>query len=170
MCIRDRPSNVRAISGRESVEVRACGKNLVDLSSLYIAASNVQMDMSDDSVHVYTTDEGGEWRGTKTPDFTIFAGVTYTLSATLSSYVSGHARVGLRGAENNTFLSGITLVFGSGTGSLSATFTPDADEEVYLSLLCTNGTILSGAVSYTHLDVYKRQLRKWLHRVGRARE
>lgn len=147
------PSNVRAISGRESVEVRACGKNLVDLSSLYITTSNVQMDMSDDSVHVYTTDEGGEWRGTKTPDFTIFAGVTYTLSATLSSYVSGYARVGLRGADNNAFVSGATLLFNATTGKLSATYTPDADDEVYLSLLCTSGTVLAGDCTFSNIQL-----------------
>ena len=147
------PDNVRAITGRESVDVRACGKNLVDLSSLYITVSNVQMDMSDDSVRVYTTDEGGEWRGTKTPDFTIFAGVTYTLSATLSSYVSGYARVGLRGADNNTFVSGASLLFNATTGKLSATYTPDADDEVYLSILCTSGTVLTGDCTFADIQL-----------------
>lgn len=143
----------KGLAGKDQISIVACGKNLVDLSSLHITATNVQMDMSDDSVHVYTTDEGGEWRGINTPDFTIFAGVTYTLSATLSSYVSGYARVGLRGADNNTFLSGATLPFGSGMGSLSATFTPEADEEVYLSLLCTNSTALTGDCTFSNIQL-----------------
>lgn len=147
------PENIRAITGRESVEIAACGKNLVDLSSLHITATNVQMDMSDDSVHVYTTDEGGKWRGINTPDFTIFAGVTYTLSATLSSYVSGYARVGLRGADNNTFVSGATLPFNATTGKLSATYTPDADDEVYLSILCTSDTVLTGDCTFSDIQL-----------------
>lgn len=145
------PSNVRAISGRESVEVRACGKNLIDPGSLYASAAN--MDVFGDSVRIYTTGDGGTWRGARTPVFTIRAGVPYTLSATLDAYVSGNARIGLRGAENNTFLSGITLVFGSGTGSLSATYTPEADDEVYLSLLCTNTTVLTGDCTFSNIQL-----------------
>ena len=144
-------ANVRAFRPRERAEVRACGKNLFDPGSLYASAAN--MDVSGDSVRVYTTGEGGAWRGARTPVFTIHAGVPYTLSATLDAYVSGNARIGLRGAENNTFLSGITLVFGSGTGSLSATFTPEADEEVYLSLLCTNTTVLTGDCTFSNIQL-----------------
>ena len=144
-------ANVRAFRPRERAEVRACGKNLFDPGSLYASAAN--MDVSGDSVRIYTTGDGGAWRGARTPVFTIHAGVPYTLSATLDAYVSGNARIGLRGAENNTFLSGITLVFGSGTGSLSATYTPEADEEVYLSLLCTNGTILSGDCTFSDIQL-----------------
>ena len=147
------PTNIRAISGRESVEIVACGKNLVDLGDLYVSTSNVGMSLSGDSVRIYTTGDGGTWLGAHTPVFTIHAGVPYTLSATLDAYVSGNARIGLRGAENNTFLSGITLVFGSGTGSLSATFTPNADEEVYLSLLCTNDTTLSGDCTFSNIQL-----------------
>ena len=144
-------ANVRAFRPRERAEVRACGKNLFDPGSLYASAAN--MDVSGDSVRIYTTGEGGAWRGARTPVFTIHAGVPYTLSATLDAYVSGNARIGLRGAENNTFLSGITLVFGSGTGSLSATFTPEADEEVYLSLLCTNTTVLTGDCTFSNIQL-----------------
>ena len=147
------PTNIRAISGRESVEIRACGKNLVDLGDLYVSTSNVGMSLSGDSVRVYTTGDGGTWLGAHTPAFAIHAGVPYTLSATLDAYVSGNARIGLRGAENNTFLSGITLVFGSGTGSLSATFTPEADDEVYLSLLCTNGTVTGGDCTFSNIQL-----------------
>ena len=71
----------------------------------------------------------------------------------MDAYVSGDARIGLRGAENNTFLSGATLPFGSGTGSLSATFTPDADDEVYLSLLCTNSTALTGDCTFSNIQL-----------------
>ena len=147
------PENIRAISGRESVEIRACGKNLVNLSDLYVSTSNAEMSVFGDSVRIYTTGDGGTWRGARTPVFTIHAGVPYTLSATLDAYVSGDARIGLRGAENNTFLSGATLPFGSGTGSLSATFTPDADDEVYLSLLCTNSTALTGDCTFSNIQL-----------------
>ena len=144
-------ANVRAFRPRERAEVRACGKNLFDPGSLYASAAN--MDVSGDSVRIYTTGDGGTWRGARTPVFTIHAGVPYTLSATLDAYVSGNARIGLRGAEDNTFLSGITLVFGSGTGSLSATFTPEADDEVYLSLLCTNTTVLTGDCTFSDIQL-----------------
>jgi phage-related protein len=143
----------KGLAGKDQISIVACGKNLVDLSSLHITTTNVQMDMSDDSVHVYTTDEGGEWRGINTPVFTIFAGVTYTLSATLSSYASGYARVGLRGADNNTFVSGATLPFNATTGKLSATYTPDADDEVYLSILCTSGTVLTGDCTFSNIQL-----------------
>lgn len=145
--------NIRAISGRESVEIAACGKNLFDLSDLYTSRSNTEMDISVGSVRVYTTGSGGIWRGAKTPDFVIHAGVTYTLSATLSSYVSGYARVGLRGADNNTFVSGASLPFNATTGKLSATFTPEADDEVYLSILCTSGTVLTGDCTFSNIQL-----------------
>ena len=147
------PGNIRAISGRGSVEIRACGKNLVDLSSLYVSTSNAEMSVFGDSVRVYTTGDGGTWRGARTPAFAIHAGTTYALSATLDKYVSGDARIGLRGADDNTFLSGATLPFGSGMGSLSATFTPDADDEVYLSLLCTNSTVLTGDCTFSNIQL-----------------
>ena len=147
------PENIRAISGRESVEIRACGKNLVDLSNLYVSTSNAEMNVSGDSVRVYTTGEGGTWRGARTPVFLLRKGITYTLSAALDTYVSGDARIGLRGAENNTFLSGATLAFGSETGRLSVTYTPDADDEVYLSLLCTNDTTLSGDCTFSNIQM-----------------
>ena len=147
------PENTRAISGRESVEIRACGKNLVDLSNLYVSTSNAEMGVSGDSVRVYTTGDGGTWRGARTPAFRLHAGTTYALSAKLDKYVSGDARIGLRGADDNTFLSGASLVFGSGTGSLSATFTPDADDEVYLSLLCTNSTALTGDCTFSNIQL-----------------
>lgn len=147
------PENIRAISGRESVEIRACRKNLVDLGDLYVSTSNVGMGVSGDSVRVYTTGDGGTWRGARTTAFTIHAGTTYALSATLDAYVSGDARIGLRGAGNNVFLSGTTLVFGSETGSLSATFAPEADDEVYLSLLCTNGTVTGGDCTFSDIQL-----------------
>ena len=147
------PENIRAISGRGSVEVHACGKNMFDISALTASADDTICTVSGDSVRIYTTGEGGTWRGARTPVFTIHAGVPYALSATLDTYVSGDARIGLRGAENNTFLSGASLVFGSGTGSLSATFTPDADDEVYLSLLCTNSTVLTGDCTFSNIQL-----------------
>lgn len=147
------PSNVRAISGRESVEVRACGKNLFDVSALTASADDTTCTASGNSVRVYTTGEGGTWRGAKTPDFAIHAGMTYTLSATLSTYVSGYARVGLRGADDNTFVSGATLPFNATTGKLSVTYTPDADDEVYLSILCTSGTVLTGDCTFTDIQL-----------------
>ncbi len=147
------PGNIRAITGRASVEIAACGKNLVDLSGLYVSTSNAEMSVFGDSVRVYTTGDGGTWRGARTPAFAIHAGTTYALSATLDKYVSGDARIGLRGAEDNTFLSGASLPFGSGTGSLSATFTPEADEEVYLSLLCTNGTVTGGDCTFSNIQL-----------------
>ena len=147
------PENIRAITGRESVEIRACGKNLIDLSDLYVSTSNAEMNVSGDSVRVYTTGEGGTWRGARTPVFLLRKGITYTLSAALDTYVSGDARIGLRGVDDNAFLSGASLVFGSGTGSLSATFTPDADDEVYLSLLCTNSTALTGDCTFSNIQL-----------------
>ena len=147
------PENIRAISGRGSVEIKACWKNLVDLSGLYVSTPNAGMGVSGDSVRVYTTGEGGTWRGARTPAFLLRKGITYTLSATLGTYVSGNARVGLRGAENNIFLSGATLAFGSETGRLSVTYTPDADDEVYLSLLCTNGTALTGDCTFSNIQL-----------------
>ena len=44
----------KGLAGKDQISIVACGKNLVDLSSLHITTTNVQMDMSDDSVHVYT--------------------------------------------------------------------------------------------------------------------
>ena len=147
------PENIRAISGRESVEIRACGKNLVDLGDLYVSTSNAEMSLSGDSVRVYTTGDGGTWLGAHTPAFAIHAGTTYALSATLDKYVSGDARIGLRGSDDNTFLSGASLVFGSETGRLSIVYTPDMDDEVYLSLLCTNGTVTGGDCTFSNIQL-----------------
>ena len=71
----------------------------------------------------------------------------------MDAYVSGDARIGLRGADDNTFLSGASLVFGSETGQLFVTYTPDADDEVYLSLLCTNGTVTGGDCTFSNIQL-----------------
>lgn len=147
------PGDYAPITGRASVEIAVCGKNLVDLGDLYVSTSNAEMSLSGDSVRIYTTGDGGAWLGAHTPVFTIHAGTTYALSATLDKYVSGDARIGLRGSDDNTFLSGASLVFGSETGRLSIVYTPDMDDEVYLSLLCTNGTVTGGDCTFSNIQL-----------------
>lgn len=127
-------------------------KNLIDIKAMTLT-SNTASAISGDQIRVYTTGDGGTWRGAKTPDFIVYAGVTYTLSASLATYVSGNARLGLRGADDNTFISEAMLVFGSTTGKLTATFTPETTRKVYFSALCTNSTLTAGDVTFRGIQM-----------------
>ena len=143
----------KGLAGKDKITITACGKNLIDPGDLYADNSKVEMNVSGDSVRVYTTGEGGRWLGARAPVFWIRKGVTCTLSATLEAYVSGNARLGLRNAGTGTFLSEATVIFGSTPGTLTKTFTPESDEEVYLSALCTNSTVFVGDCTFADIQL-----------------
>ena len=143
----------KGLAGKDKITITACGKNLIDPGDLYANNSKVEMNVSGDSVRVYTTGEGGRWLGANAPVFWIRKGVTCTLSATLEAYVSGNARLGLRNAGTSTFLSEATVIFGSTPGTLTKTFTPESDEKVYLSALCTNSTVFVGDCTFADIQL-----------------
>lgn len=143
----------KGLAGKDQISIVACGKNLINLDDFYLSNSNVEMDVSENSVRVYTTGDGGLWKGARTPAFWIRKGVTYTLSARLDTYVSGNARLGLRNSGTGTFLDEATVVFGSTPETLTKTFTPESDEEVYFSILCTNGTVLVGDCTFADIQI-----------------
>lgn len=143
----------KGLAGKDQISIVACGKNLINLDDFYLSTSNVEMDVSENSVRVYTTGDGGLWKGARTPAFWIRKGVTYTLSARLDTYVSGNARLGLRNSGTGTFLDEATVVFSSTPGMLTKTFTPESDEEVYFSMLCTNATVLVGDCTFADIQI-----------------
>lgn len=143
----------KGLGGKDQISIVACGKNLINLDDLYLPNSNTEMSESEDSVRIYTTGDGGTYRGARTPAFWIRKGVSYTLSAELANYVSGHARAGLRNAGTGTFLDETTVIFGSTPGTLTKTFTPESDEEVYFSALCTNSTVLVGDCTFADIQL-----------------
>ena len=75
------------------------------------------------------------------------------MSAELANYVSGNARAGLRNAGTGTFLNEATVIFGSTPGALTKTFTPESDEEVYFSVLCTNDMVLVGDCTFADIQL-----------------
>jgi phage-related protein len=143
----------KGLAGKDQISIVACGKNLINLDDLYLPNSNTEMSASEDSVRIYTTGDGGTYRGARTPAFWIRKGVSYTLSAELANYVSGNARAGLRNAGTGTFLNEATVIFGSTPGTLTKTFTPESDEEVYFSMLCTNSTVLVGDCTFADIQL-----------------
>ena len=143
----------KGLAGKDQISIVACGKNLINLDDFYLSTSNVEMDVSENSVRVYTTGDGGLWKGARTPAFWIRKGVTYTLSARLDTYVSGNARLGLRNSGTGTFLDEATVVFGSTPETLTKTFTPESDEEVYFSMFCTNATVLVGDCTFADIQI-----------------
>ena len=143
----------KGLAGKDQICITACGKNLINLDDLYLPNSNTEMSTSEDGVRIYTTGDGGTYRGARTPTFWIRKGVSYTLSAELANYVSGNARAGLRNAGTGTFLNEATVSFGSTPGTLTKTFTPESDEEVYFSMLSTNGTVLVGDCTFADIQL-----------------
>lgn len=143
----------KGLAGKDKITITACGKNLIDPGDLYTDNSKVEMNVSGDSVRVYTTGAGGIWLGASAPVFWIRKGVSYTLSAELANYVSGNARIGLRNVGTGTFLSEATVIFGSTPGTLTKTFTPESDEWVYLSALCTNSTVFVGDCTFADIQL-----------------
>lgn len=143
----------KGLAGKDQISIVACGKNLINLDDFYLSTSNVEMDVSENSVRVYTTGDGGLWKGARTLAFWIRKDVTYTLSARLDTYVSGKARLGLRNSGTGTFLAEATVVFSSTPGMLTKTFTPESDEEVYFSMLCTNATVLVGDCTFADIQI-----------------
>lgn len=143
----------KGLAGKDQICITACGKNLIDLDDLYLPNSNTEMSESEDSVRIYTTGDGGTYRGARTPTFWIRKGVSYTFSAELANYVSGNARAGLRNAGTGTFLNEATVIFSSTPGALTKTFTPESDEEVYFSVLCTYDTVLVGDCTFADIQL-----------------
>ena len=143
----------KGLVGQESVKITACGKNLFDMSTLAPSHAGTAVETGENSVHVSTTGSGGVYRGANSEPFWIRKGVPYALSATLAEYGSGNARVGLRGADDDTFLDGAYVIFAAATGRLTAAFTPTSDEFVYLSALCTNGTTLTGDCTFADIQL-----------------
>ena len=143
----------KGLAGQESVKITACGKNLFDLSTLAPSHAGTAVETGENSVHVSTTGSGGVYRGANSEPFWIRKGVPYALSATLAEYGSGNARVGLRGADDDTFLDGAYVIFAAATGRLTAAFTPASDGRVYLSALCTDGTTLTGDCTFADIQL-----------------
>lgn len=141
----------------ETVNVTVCGKNLVDMHDAYIAnSSNTQCAISENRVRVYTT-TAGTHKGARFPGMMLCKGVTYTLSASLSAFVSGAPRVGFRRAKDmasgnkNSFISG-TSVYPTDNVKKTVTFTPSEDIEAYLSMLVTDSTSDDGDATFADIQ------------------
>lgn len=146
------PDNIRAISGRESVEVRACGKNLFNIGTAVSAnTSGSTVEVNGDTVRVYST-TAGMYHGMKSDAISLTAGTTYTLSGTATDITSGNVRLCVRKVSGNTVLSNSTILF-SETGSGSATFTPAEDVDVYVSVLVTWTTAEKGDATFENIQL-----------------
>lgn len=131
------------------------GGNLIDPRSFSPSpdSDSVKIAFSGNYLRVYTTGSGGTWRGASTPDFILRGGVSYVLRGRLSAYTSGAARLALRRADDNAIISAASIDFGSTTGANYVTFALPETQLVYLSALCTNGTLTSGDVTFSQLQL-----------------
>lgn len=143
----------------ETVNVTVCGKNLVDMHDAYISTNttNTQCEISENRVRVYTT-TAGTHKGARLPGMMLYKGVTYTLSASLSAFVSGAPRVGFRRVKDmasgnkNSFISG-TSVYPTDNVKKTVTFTPSEDIEAYLSMLVTDSTSGDGDATFEDIQL-----------------
>lgn len=156
-------SYVAPITGRTSVSLTRCGKNLIDMAEIVPYNSNTIVEQTSDSIRVYTASDGA-YRGARSPYMMFRKGVTYSLSMNLTQIVSGTLICGIRCRSNSTFLGagkapwsdrnaywGSTTL--STTGRKTLYFTMTEDVEACLSLLITNVDAESGDATFSNIQL-----------------
>lgn len=144
------PANIRPITGHEGCEMVRAGKNLVDISSTTPIGAVVCV-VDGNTVRVYSTSDG-QYRSAKIPVGVVRAGVTYTLSATVTEIISGSIVIGLRSMNSNSFLNKSSIIF-TEPGSKTVTFTPDSDIDAYVSPMVTYTTSEAGDATFANIQL-----------------
>ena len=145
------PDNVRPITGFSGAKLIKHGKNIANIHSFYGIGSNNKVEISGNAVHVYTA-TAGTYAGANTSRFMLKGGVNYTISAECTEYVSGTARIGLRRADTNAFVSGSSIHFEKAETQKS-TFSVAEDLEVYMSALVTWSTSMTGDATFKNIQL-----------------
>ena len=143
------PDNIRTISGRSEASMTRCGKNLIDIASMY-ATSNSAIEYTSNAIRVYSTADG-TYRSARTKPMILRNGVRYTLSMTVTDIPGGYARVGFRRQSNNSFITNTYATF-SEVGSQTVTFRPTADIEAYFSVMVTSSTDAAGDATVANIQ------------------
>ena len=134
--------------GQGSVEVKSCGKNYYDISKTVKNPGVSKVEVSDNSVRVYSETAYAWTSSYYEIDYTkMKKGKTYTLSADVL-VTKGSGRLTLRDSSSIKISSkNITS-----SGKYSLTFQLP-DYECYISLFATTGTTEIGDVTYSNIQV-----------------
>ena len=119
------PENIRAISGRESVDVRACGKNLLPRQTPQTKSGVTLTVQADGGVHLTGTCTAAEGDPIT---FSVLMGVTlsgqHTFSMGNAQAIGDHLQMRLL-ESNNAQVSTVPTNFGASTANATNTFTLD---------------------------------------------
>ena len=125
--------------------IRSGGKNLYDINQVVPSNPSVTaVDISGESIRVYSTAASGAFHATKGNLIQAKANTPYTMSVTVESVTSGSVAIGFRSgpgnanSNENSILGGRTTV--TGPGEYSKTYTPTEDMVIYASLFVTGNT------------------------------
>ena len=142
-------SNIRPISGFDALELRHCGRNLLDYKTIRTYTTNTDYKIADDSLRVYTTAERA-WAGLSYPYMTVKKDVTYRFSLDVVSYVSGLMTFCVRNESAQILKS----VQGKSVGHYTFTYTPSEDRTVFPSIMVCNGdTVLTGDMTFSNIQM-----------------
>jgi|GEM_PF-1611517 len=136
---------------QKPIKISACGKNMIDMQSLYQSNNDTVVEYSDNTISVYNT-VSNLYRGARSAPMYLTAGTVYSLSAELVEYQSSHVRIGLRNEATNVFVAGSAIIF-PGTGRFSVTFSPSSDMCVYLSALVTWSKAEIGSAVFRNIQL-----------------
>lgn len=130
-----------------SIGVQVCGKNLFDLSKLWIG-NNVQCETNGNSVHI-STNSANTYSGCRVPAITMHAGIEYVLSADVSDIVSGTPSLGFRDADTMKYIKRAYV----SDGRIVLTYTPTETIRAYAYLLVTGSTASDGDATFANIQL-----------------
>ena len=143
--------NIRAISGRESVDVRACGKNLLPRQTPQTKSGVTLTVQADGGVHLTGTCTAAEGDPIT---FSVLMGVTlngqYIFSMRNAQAIGDHLQMRLL-ESNNAQVSTVPTNFGASTANATNTFTLD-DQYVYGWLIRVGGGETYDVTLYPQLE------------------
>ena len=143
------PANVRAITGRESVEIAACGKNLLDITKITNDSQpNTIVEINGNSIRIAAEERT---YGCGRTHLYLPAG-TYVLAAEIE-VTKGTSRLGRRVSEDGGETYPGTLTQSTGTGQMTFTIQP-GEEWNQFTFFCSYTNAEEGDVTYSNIRLY----------------
>lgn len=149
------PVELETVGADGDIVVNVHGKNLFDISKVVAyQESSTGTELQGNALRIFSKNTSGTFNSTKSNSILLQAGMTYTISLNMDTYVSGDVYCGFRTVSTNTFVSASLIGKMVSTGKYSLAYTSTEDVEVYLSIAVTWSTAgVSGDATFSNIQV-----------------
>ncbi len=144
----ENPVELESVGKSGAINTKVCGKNLYDVSTAMSISPTAVLERNGDIFRLYNVSSSA-YASTKADMISLKAGISYTLSYELISYVSGVAWLALRDT-GNVIKSSVTKTT---PGKHSVQYTPTEDMEVYVSVFCTGKDSAMGDITFRNAQL-----------------